>query len=196
MTRHGWWSLGTGAAAGALSAAATMVHFGEVGAPRVFGFCLGLAVGDDCNGMDLAFYVFPGFVFGALFAALQAALGRIAPVGALAFALASGVANAAAVFICVAVFNIVGNLVDLGILELPLALGGAVAGAAGSALLGAAALILAPGSRFGRPVAAGAALGLLTPLMTEFAAAGAFLFYIAWQGGYGLALASSLPDRV
>lgn len=107
--------------------------------------------------------------------------------------LASGFANAVAVFVCVWMFNLIGKVIDLGTIDVPFATAGAIAGAAGSLVLGAAATVLFPGSRIGWPVAVGSALGLLVPLVSEVEIVGVFLFYIAWQGGYSIALAASLP---
>jgi hypothetical protein len=185
--------LGIGAASGLLSAGSTMVQLGDVGAPDLFGACLGFSVGGYCRGIDLSFYLFPGLVFGILFAGAQLAYRRMDFARSAAFVLASGIANAIAVFICVTMFNLIGEAVNLDILDLPLAIAGAIAGAAGGALLGGAVRRLFPGSHAHWPIAAASALGLLTPVMPEIDVVGVFIFYIAWQGIYAAVLAASLP---
>lgn len=185
--------LGIGAASGLLAGGSTMVQLGDVGAPDVFGACFGFSVGSYCRGIDLSFYLFPGLIFGIFFAGARLAYRQMDFARAALFVLASGIANAVAAFVCVSMFNLIGQAVDLDILDLPLALAGASAGAAGGVLLGGAARMLFPGSRTLWPIAAAAALGLLVPVMTEIEIVGVFIFYIAWQGIYAAVLAAGLP---
>lgn len=183
-----------GAVSGALAAGAvTFYRLGDVGAPRVFDICFGIrTTGDRCGGVDGALYLFPGIIFGVLFAAALVRLGRLDAVRAAGFAIASGVANAIAVFLCVWLFDRFGELIATDIADLPLGLAGAVAGLAGGTLLSGATRLLVPGTRIGWPVIAAAALGLLTPLVVEWEIAGTFAFYILWQGGYAAALGTAL----
>ena len=196
MTRlgPGWfgpgWFLALGAASGALAAAATLYPLGDVAAPVLFGMCFGMGgPGGHCGGIGGSFYLFPGLIFGVSFGAAQWWLGRFDAARALAFAAASGVANAVAVFLCIWLFDVFGNLIGLDLVDLPLALAGAIAGAAGTALAGGATALLVAGAGVRRSIAAGAALGLLVPLVIEGEIIGDFVFYICWQAGYALALA-------
>jgi hypothetical protein len=183
--------LAPGAASGALSAAASFIPLGRAPAPTMFGRCLGLGIVNGCNGIDFAYYLFPGLIFGAAFAGMlkrhrKATGGQVA-----AFVLASGAANATAVFVCLALVDPLQDTLitsDLGI-----AICGAIAGAIGGGLLAVATRRLFPGASLARPVAAGAMLGLAVLAMTSLEAPGVFLFYIVWQAGYAAALASSLP---
>jgi hypothetical protein len=188
------WFLLLGAVTGLLASAATMVHLGDVAAPRLFGMCFGFSSsGARCEGIDGAIYLFPGLIFGVGFAGAQRWCGRLDLGRALAFILASGIANAVATFLCVWLFNLLGETIDLDVLDLPLALAGAIAGAAGGALLSCATVTLVPGTRPRYSLIAAAALGLLVPLVTEWEMTGNFIFYMFWQGGYAWALASDLP---
>jgi hypothetical protein len=88
-----------------------------------------------------------------------------------------------------------GEALDIGFLNLPMAIAGAIAGAVGGALLGRVAATLFPGLRLRRSVIAASALGLLVPVVLLWEVAGVFLFYIVWQAGTAVALASSLPSQ-
>jgi hypothetical protein len=196
MPRNPPWFLALGAVTGVLAAASTLYPLADVGAPRLFGYCFGIdGPGGQCGGIEASFYLFPGVIFGIPFAAAQLWLGRLGAGRAAVFVLVSGIANAIAVFLCVWLFMLFGGLIELKILDAPLALAGAIAGAAGGVLLSGAATRLVAGATARRSIVAAAALGLLAPLATELEAAGVFLFYIVWQAGYALALASSLPPR-
>lgn len=183
-----------GAVTGALAATTTLSPLADIAAPRLFGYCFGIdGPGDKCGGISASFYYFPGLLFGIGFAAAQLWRGRFELGRAVVFMLASALANAIAVFLCVWLFSLFGELTDVQILDAPLALAGAISGGVGSALLSFAAVPLVPGLAPRRSIVAGAALGLLVPLVTEFAVAGAFAFYILWQAGYAAALASDMP---
>jgi hypothetical protein len=80
---------------------------------------------------------------------------------------------------------------------LDLALGGAIAGAAGGGLLGMVEGSLDRVVRVRLQIGIASGLGLLTPLVI-FAddPAGLYAFYILWQGGYAAAVAASLPDEL
>ena len=201
------WFLGIGAASGLLSAVIIVFwHIGDVSAPEIAGYCFGLRMSSRCEGVDATLYLFPGTIFGVLFAALRCRQGWIGPGRFIAFACASGIANAVAVFVCVWLTDRLSDAMDIGFLNLPTAIAGvisflnlptaiagAIAGAAGGALLGGIAATLFPGLRLRRSVIAASALGLLVPLVLIWEIAGVFLFYIVWQSGYAAALASSLP---
>ncbi|MEI9982942.1 MAG: hypothetical protein WDN69_06830 [Aliidongia sp.] len=82
----------------------------------------------------------------------------------------------------------------LGDAELPSeALAGLIGGAVGGGFLGRIAALLLPGLRWHRLMATGAALGLLLPIALDEhrAPLGVYLFYMIWQGGYGVALATA-----
>lgn len=171
-----------------------MIPLAEVGAPQLFGYCFGVTgAGDKCGGISAAFYAFPGLIFGTAFGAAQMLSGRLDAGRAIAFLLASGIANAVAVFLCVWLFQFFGELIDISFIDAPLALAGAVAGGAGGALLTGATTRLTPGTGFARPLLTASALGLLVPLVTEIEVAGTYFFYIVWQAGYAAALFASPP---
>jgi hypothetical protein len=188
------WFLGLGALSGLLSAAIIVFwHLGDVSAPEVAGYCFGLRESGRCKGIDTTFYLFPGTIFGVLFAALRSRRDWIGLRRFVAFICASGIANAVAVSVCVWLTDRLGDALNIDFLDLPMAIAGAVAGAAGGALLGGAAVIVFPGFRLRRSVIAASALGLLVPLVVTWEIAGVFLFYTIWQAGYAATLASSLP---
>lgn len=188
------WYLGLGAMSGLFSAAIIVFcHMGDVAAPEVAGYCFGLRISSRCAGVDGTFYLFPGTIFGVLFAALRSCRGWIGLRRFIAFAGASGVANAVAVFACVWLTNSLGDVLDIDFLNLPMAIAGAIAGAAGGALLGGVASALFPGLRLRRSLIVASALGLLVPLVVVWEIVGLFLFYVVWQAGYAAALAVSLP---
>jgi hypothetical protein len=185
------WPLALGAVSGALSAAATFIPLGRVAAPVVFGRCLGLGVVNGCNGIDLSYYLFPGLIFGTLFAAMLYRRRQIGGRPAAVFVVASTVANAIAVFVCLALVDPLQNSLitsDLGI-----AISGGLAGAIGGGLLAEVRGRLFPGASLVRPVIAGSVLGLGVVALAELEAPGVFLFYIVWQAGYAAALSASLP---
>ncbi|HUI34865.1 MAG TPA: hypothetical protein VLX67_05030 [Stellaceae bacterium] len=189
-----WWFLGIGAASGLLAAASVVVfHLGDVAAPKVAGYCFGLRVSSRCEGVDAALYLFPGTIFGVVFIAWERWRRRIDLGRLIGFAVASGVGNAVAVFLCVWLTDRLGDALDIDFLNLPMALAGAISGAAGGALLGGSAKALSLGFNLHRSVIAASALGLLVPLVVTWEIAGVFLFYIIWQGGYAVALTAGLP---
>ncbi|HEV2186020.1 MAG TPA: hypothetical protein VGR70_02365 [Stellaceae bacterium] len=170
-------------------------HLGDVSAPEIAGYCFGLRMSSRCEGVDATFYLFPGAVFGVLFAALRSCRGWIGLGRFIAFVCASGIANAVAVFVCVWLTDLLGDLLDISFLDLPMAIAGAIAGAIGGALLGGVAATLFPGFRLRGSVIVAASLGLLVPLVLVWEIAGVFIFYPIWQGGYAVALAMSLPPQ-
>ncbi|HXP04776.1 MAG TPA: hypothetical protein VN808_11695 [Stellaceae bacterium] len=183
-------------ASGLLSASIIVFcHMGDVAAPEVAGYCFGLRMSGRCEGVDATLYLFPGTIFGVLFAALSSRRGWIGFGRFIAFIGAAGIANAVAVFVCVWLTDWLGDVLDISFLDLPAAIAGAVAGAAGGALLGRVAATLFPGLRLRRSVIAASALGLLVPVALLWEVGGVFLFYIVWQAGYAVALASSLPSQ-
>ena len=189
-----YWCCGVGAVSGLLSAAAVIFfHWGDVEAPEVAGYCLGMRVSSRCGGVDATLYLLPGAIFGVLFGAMQkwsmrAAFGRIC-----GFAAASWVANALAVFLCVWLTDALGDLIQINFLDLPMALAGAIAGMAGGVSLGFSAKALSLGINLRRSIIAATVLGLLVPLVLIWEVAGIFIFFVIWQAGYAAALASSLP---
>ena len=196
MPRKPPWFLALGAVTGLLSAVATLLPLPEAPAPRLFGFCFGInSPGGRCEGLDASVYLFPGLIFGVGFAAAQTWRGRFGAGRAIAFLLASTIANAIAVFFCLGLFMLFSDLTDITFLDAPLALAGAIAGAIGGGLLSVATARLVPGVTVCRSIIVATLLGLLVPLVTELQVAGIFLFYIVWQAGYSLALASGLPRR-
>lgn len=196
MAARWYWSLGLGATSGLLSAAIIVFyHMGDVAAPEVAGYCFGLRMSSRCEGVDATLYLFPGSIFGVLFAALQVRRGWNYPGRVIAFVVVSGVANAVAVFLCVWLTDLLGDLLDISFLNLPTAIAGAIAGAAGGALLGGVAKVLFPEIKPCRSIIVAAALGLLVPLVLVWEIAGVFIFYLIWQGGYAVALATSRPPQ-
>jgi hypothetical protein len=183
--------LALGAASGAVAAAATFIPLGDTAAPVVFGRCLGLKMMSSCNGVALAVYLFPGLIFGVLFAEALRRRGQMIPRRAVVFVLASGIGNALAVFVCVALFDWASSRIDAA--ELAMAISGAVAGGVGGGLLTAVTGRLFPSVSVGLPIAAAAGLGVVVVAVTELEQAGVFVFYIIWQAGYAAALAASLP---
>ena len=202
------WFFGLGAVSGLFSAAIIVFwHIGDVSAPQIAGYCFGLRISSRCDGVDATFYLFPGALFGILFAALWSRRGGIGLGRFIAFTGASAIANAVAVFVCVWLTDRLSAAMDIGFLDLPAAIAGvisflnlptaiagAIAGAAGGVLLGGAAAALFPGLRLRRSIIAASSLGLLVPLVLIWEIVGVFVFFIVWQAGYAAALASSLPD--
>ena len=192
------WFGALSALSGILSAATLIfLQLCDVAAPELLGCCLGSRVSARCVGVDGTFYLFPGLTFGALFVAMHARRGRIDPGRAAGFIAVSGAANAVAVFLCVWLTDRLGEAFDIGFLNLPMALAGAIAGATGGASLAGAAKVLLPGFvDVRRAIVAAAALGLLVPLVLMWEVAGVFIFYLIWQSGYAVALASHQPVEV
>src|SRR5258708_18100146 len=114
--------LAVGAVSGLLSAAIIVFyHMGDVAAPEVAGYCFGLRMSSHCEGVDGAVYVFPGLIFGVLFAALQVWRGRDHPTRVLSFFRGPGLAHAAVGFFFVLPAHpLVGGL-PIPALYLPLA---------------------------------------------------------------------------
>ena len=186
---------------GALSAAATLLPLPDLAAPKLFGYCFGISeTGSDCSGIGAAYYLFPGLIFGLGFAALAARRSALDAPRFAAFVALSGAANAVAVFLCVWLFSALttlqGTLLKLDGLDLPLALAGAIAGAAGGGILANGAARLIPGRRPLRATVAGGILGLLVPLVTRAPGFGALVFYVLWQAGYGAMLEPRGAARV
>jgi hypothetical protein len=184
-----------GALTGIGAAAGTFLPLGEFAGIEVGGHCLGIraTAGAACAGIDGSFYVFPGLLFGVVFAALMRRDEQLGLGGAVIYAAGAAVANALAVFVCLALVDPLSKLLPIDNFEVDMAVAGVVAGVVGSLVLGGVLAVLNP--EIGRlwPIAAGAGLGLLTPLVPNFATVGIFAFYILWQGGYAAALAASLP---
>ena len=187
------WFLLVGAASGVLAAGSTFYSLGDVGAPHLFGRCLGLQVANNCNGIDGAFYLFPGLIFGIVFAGVQRWRGRFDGGVGSGFVIASLMANALAVFVCVALLDPLSSAIDIATFDLPVALAGGIAGAVGGTVLAGAASLFVPGTDPRPPIAVAAGLGLLVPLVTEWEAAGVFVFYTVWQAGFAAALGANLP---
>ena len=178
---------------GALSAAATLLPLPDISAPTLFGYCFGISqTGSDCSGIGAAYYLFPGLIFGLGFAAFAARRCTVGAPRLAALVVLSTAANAVAVFLCVWLFSALttlqGALLKLDGLDLPLALAGALAGAAGGGILAVGTARLTLGGRPSRATVAGGILGLLVPLVTRAPGFGALVFYVVWQVGYGAML--------
>jgi hypothetical protein len=185
--------LALGAASGALAAAATFIPLGDVAAPVVFGHCLGLSVAGSCNGTEASIYLFPGLIFGIFFGGMLFRQGRIGAGQTVVFVLSSAIANAIAVFVCLAFVDPLGD--KIAILDLGIAISGVIAGAVGGGVLVTATRLLIPGATIGLPIAIASALGIVVTAVTELDRAGVFLFYIVWQAGYAASMAASLPAK-
>jgi hypothetical protein len=190
------WFLLVGAASGILAAAATFWSLGDVAAPSLLGRCFGLQVVSKCGGIDGSFYVFPGLVFGIVFAGVERWRGRFDPAVGSGFVIASLIGNALAVFVCVALIDPLSSVIDIATFDLPIALAGGIAGAIGGAVLAGATAIFVPGTDPRPAIAIAAGIGLFVPLVTEWEMVGVFVFYIAWQAGFAAALGASLPVTV
>jgi hypothetical protein len=186
---------GLGAASGALSAAAALRPLPDVKLPYLFGYCFGIDLRDACHSASASYYLFPGLIFGVAFAAIFVWRLQIDVKPAIVLTFASGAANAVAVLLCVWLVFPLGGLSALTFIA-PFAVAGAISGAAGGAILAITASRLIPGMTAWRAVAAGGMLGLLAPLMFGLETWRVFLFYLTWQAGYSLALASGLPAKV
>jgi hypothetical protein len=192
-----------GVATGAVAAAVcTVAKFGEVEPFAVAGYCLGVEVsgaglfeGGACTGVDGAFYLFPGLVFGIVFGPLLHRCGRLSRGGATGYAVAAVMANAVAVTVCVSALHPLNDLLPFDNPILDLAVAGMIAGAAGGGLLCMIFRSLALGGVSIRPgIVIGGALGMLAPLILSDAPGG-FAFYMIWQGGYGAAVAAGLHSE-
>jgi hypothetical protein len=190
------WFLLVGAASGIVAVVATFWSLGDVAAPWLLGRCLGFQVAGKCSGIDGAFYLFPGLIFGIVFAGVERWRGRFDPGVGTGFVIASLIANALAVFVCVALSDPLSSAIDIATFDLPLALAGGIAGAAGGAVLAGATAIFVPGTDPRPAIAVAAGIGLFVPITTEWEAAGLFVFYIAWQAGFAAALGASLPTAL
>lgn len=182
--------LALGAASGALSAAATFIRLGDVASPLVLGRCLGFGGLNTCNGIDASFYLFPGLIFGVGLAGLLYRQGRLKLTHAVVIVVASTIANAVAVFVCVALIDPLGEHIEIA--DLNIAIAGVVAGGVGGALLTAAIRALLPGVLAARSIVIASGLGAVVVAMVELDSAGAFLFYIAWQAGYAAVLGAAV----
>jgi hypothetical protein len=133
-----------GVATGAITAAVcTVAKLGEVEPFSLGAYCLGVQVsgaglmqGGACTGMDGAFYLFPGLVFGIAFGPPLHRRGSLSRGGAICYALAAVVANAVAVTVCVSAMHPLNDLLPFDNPVLDLTVAGIIAGAAGGGLLG------------------------------------------------------------
>ena len=187
--------LALGAVAGALSAGAEFIPLGDAPAPTLFGYCFGIdSPRPRCDGIELSFYLFPGLIFGIIFAGAAAWRGRLDMPRGIAFVIVSCVGNAVATALCVGLFVPFSDLLGLDGSRIGLALTGAFSGAIGGGLLSLAAKLVCR-ARVGRSVAAASVLGLLVFLVPEWQVAGNFVFYVIWQAGYGAALGAGMPQE-
>ncbi len=176
-----------------VASACVLLRLGEPSSVEIAGYCLGVRPSSysHCQTIDGAFYLFPGLIFGLVFAPLLVWRGELEAHGAAGYAAAATIANAAAVFLCVSLMHPLDDVLPVDNPLLDLAVSGVIAGAAGALLLGAARAALKPGTWRGLPVAVAATLGGLAPIMLMFDSAGIFAFYIIWQGSYAAALGFS-----
>jgi hypothetical protein len=148
-----------------------------------------------CIGIDGAFYLFPGLVFGIAFGVLLHDRGGLSRGEAIGYALAAVVANTVAVAVCVSAMHPLNDLLPFDNPVLDLAVAGIIAGAAGSGLLCMIFRSLALDGASIRPgIVIGGTLGMLAPLILSDAHGG-FAFYMIWQGGYGAAVAAGLQSE-
>ena len=190
-----------GILAGAVAATAcAFLRLGELAAIEIGGYCFGIKASSSSacgTAIDGALYLFPGLVFGIAFGPLLWLSQRLTLPAAAVYAAAAALANAAATFVCISLQNPLADLLPFGNLILDLALGGAIAGAAGGGLLGLVHARLDPAARRKAPLAAAAGLGLLTPIVIMADdPVGLYAFYMIWQGGYAAAIAASRPDGI
>jgi hypothetical protein len=131
-------------------------------------------------------FIIPGLFFGAIVGVALRHLGHVSATGAVAYAIASTLSNAAATYLAMVIFLVHPNGTAV------LGVTGFIAGAMGGGLLaGATALLI---RHFRWPlIAAGAVLGAFLPLIDLHSIVGPFLFYAIWQGGYAATLAAILP---
>jgi len=184
-----------GALTGAIAAACTFYQIGEFYGIAVGGYCFGLqaAPNSTCGGIDGAVYIFPGPVFGAVFAPLLYFCRRLSAIGAVAYGLAAFAANAVAVSTCISLMHPVDDLLPFDNLALDIAISGVIAGAVGGGLHGAALTAFNSAARRTLPIEVAAGLGVLTPVVIMLQDLGIFAFFIVWQSGYAAAVAASLP---
>ena len=196
-----------GAVSGALATAvAYVLHLGTAPGLMLFGNCFGVDYRDGrCNGAPGTTYVYPGLVFGLLFALFLRRAGKLRWPGAALFAVAAAIANAVAVFVFATTFAPTEWWLGPEIRSLPgsediwvqMGLPGAIAGATGAGLLGLIALRLLGAVGWFRVTAVGALLGPLVNLIGRFHVGafyvGDFAFYIIWQAGYAAVLLSRPP---
>lgn len=138
----------------------------------------------------LTLYVVPGLAFGLVFGALLHRQRLLRAGRAALYIIAATVANAGAVLIALRSFNAVEAMVGS---QLALMVSGAIAGAAGGAILAAAAV---PPLRTVQALwlaVVGALLGALLPMLMEGREIGTVAFYMIWHAGYATALAALLP---
>jgi hypothetical protein len=190
--------VGTGAVTAAVC---TVAKVGEVEPFAISGYCLGVQVsgagvmqGGACTGIDGAFYLFPGLVFGIAFGPLLRRRSHLSGSGAIGYALAAVVANAVAVTVCVSAVHPLNDLLPFDNPVLDLAVAGIIAGAVGGGLLGMILRALNRGGSLRPGIMLGGALGMLAPLIIMFDATGGFAFYMIWQGGYAAAVAAGLQS--
>jgi hypothetical protein len=184
----------SGVAAG-LSCA--FLRLGDAGTIEIVGYCFGVKPTSTsaCQAIDGAFYLFPGLLFGVVFGPLLLWRGELHATGAIAYAAAATIANAAAVLLCVSLTHPLDDLLPFDNPIVELALSGIAAGAAGAMLLGAALRLLKPEIPQTATIAIAAGLGVVTPAVIMFERIGVFGFYIIWQTGYAVALGMSLGRR-
>jgi hypothetical protein len=160
----------------------------------VSGGIVGAVLSDDHAINSFTLYVLPGLVFGLIFGPLLAWCRVTGARGAAVYVVAATGANAVSVLAAI-------NLVDpveklLGAEELwALVVVGIVAGAIGGGLLGGVTALVATARQWPWLSVAGALLGAFLPLFLQWQGAGAFLFFVLWQAGYGGALALVLPPQ-
>jgi hypothetical protein len=136
-------------------------------------------------------YIVPGLVFGIAFALALWQRWRLPPARAVAYVIAVGLANAAAVFVTLYIADEVAKIV-VG-KEAGDAVTGVIAGALGAGLATGATALLIRIRRWPWPVAVGAILGGLLPVFIDGPDGGIFLFYIVWQCGFAAATVATLP---
>jgi hypothetical protein len=146
---------------------------------------IGVVCGDD-HMLD-AFHVAPGVAFGVIIGTALWRGGQLAGKRWLAYVAAATLANALSVLLALRTVEPAIRLV--GNERAAVALIGLVAGALGGGLLGLASQWLVGARRFTIArwrwaAGAGAALGLLLPVLVEGEALGALAFYVLWQAGY------------
>jgi hypothetical protein len=144
----------------------------------------------DFKGYSL--YIVPGAVFGIAFGVALWHRRWLRPERAVAYLVAAGLANAAAVFIAIYLWDDIARLVGK---ETGPIITGVIAGAVGAGLLTGMTAVLVSIARWPLPIATGALLGALLPIFVDGPDAGIFAFYIVWQGGFAAAVAATLPPR-
>lgn len=159
---------------------------GAVAAGGILNLPLGNVPG---NRLSWEFYLYPGLIFGLAFGIAFWFRGRLTLVGATAFAAAATVSNALAVLAWTAIDDPAGALLGAeATSDRVFCVTGAIAGAIGGGLLGYGTGRLLGAAGWPRLLAAGAALGLLLPLVQS--EAGFFAFFSLWQAGYAATMAT------